>query len=282
MSDPVLVHAGIDQFVKSTKAPVVQANLSFEAEYRTREGDTIRFTDRNKALLFRALPIIRKADPDLAKSLATEFSNFNRASEDMTYISGGVVEGSFSPQETAAMHAKMRQISLLILIQARQQTDPVQASKLTSELSDGGVRVVAVASSLPGLMRVDPHAAKVAYNDQRSKLQEIGDDRARLTAAIALAKAASAAENEIDFRDFAGQAFSQAVEMYKADYRERPNLRPDLRKGYSKLSDLARFAAVHDLNWGMDRIHSIQNMELRAHLLTFAAGAIADEAQTQP
>lgn len=66
--------------------------------------------------------------------------------------------------------------------------------------------------------------------------------------------------------------------MYKTDYRERPGVRPDLRKGYSKLSDMTRFLATHDLAWAMDLIRSIQNTELRAHLLTFAADAIADDA----
>lgn len=282
VSDSALVHAGIDQFVKNTRVPAVQANISFEAEYRTQAGEVIKFNDRERSLLFRALPSIRKADPGLAKSLDAEFANFNRASENMTYISGGVVEGSFSAQETAAMHARMRQISLLGLIQARQQTNPAEATKLTEELSDGGLRVVAVASTVPGLMLVDSNAAKAAYNEQRSKLQEISDDRVRLAATIAMAKAASTADNHGDFRSLAGEAFSQATEMYKADYRERPDIRPDLRKGYSELSDLATFTARHDLVWTMEFIRSIQNTELRAHLLTYAADAIADEAQTQP
>jgi hypothetical protein len=279
VSNPVLVHAGIDQFVKNTKVPASQADVSFEAEYRTRAGDIIRFNDRNRALLFRALPSIAKADPGLAKSLTAELASFNKASEDMTYISGGVVEGSFSAEQTSAMHAKMRQISLLGLIRAKQQTDPSQAAKLTDEVTDDGLRVVAVASTLPGLIRVDLNAARVTYNDQRSKLQEMGDGPARLAATIALAKAASDARNESDFRTLGREAFSQAAEVYKTDYRERPDVRPDLRKGYSELSDMAQFLATHDFAWAMDLIRSIQNTELRAHLLTFAADAIADDAR---
>lgn len=279
VSNPVLVHEGIDQFVKNTKVPALQANISFEAEYQTRAGDVLKFNDRNRSLLFRALPSISKADPDFAKSLAAEFANFNKASEDMAYISGGVVEGSFSAEQTSAMHAKMRQISLLALIRAKQQTDPAQAAKFSNQVTDGGLRVVAVASTLPGLMQVDANAARAAYNDQRSKLQEISDSPARLAATIALAKAALVAGKESDFRILAREAFSQASEMYKTDYRERPDVRPDLRKGYSELSDMARFLATHDFAWAMDLIRSIQNTELRAHLLTFAADAIADDAR---
>jgi hypothetical protein len=282
VSDPVLLHTGIDQFVKNMKVPSAQENVSFEAEYRTQAGDIVKFNDRNRSLLFRALPSIRKVDSGLAKSLVADFASFNKASDDMIYISGGVVEGNFNAQETAAMHARMRQISLLGVIQARQQTEPVQASRLVNELSDGELRVLAVASTVPGLMRVDRNAAKVTYNDQRSKLQEISDQRARLAATVALAKAASAAGNDSDFRSLSGQAFSQATEMYKADYRERPDVRPDLRKGYSELSDLTRFTSTHDFTWAMDLIRSIQNTELRAHLLTFAADAVADEAHPRP
>jgi hypothetical protein len=282
VSDPVLIHAAIDQFVKNMKVPAVLANISFEAEYRTQAGEIVKFNDRDRSLLFRALPSIRKADPGLAKSLDAEFANFNRASENMTYISGGVVEGSFSAQETAAMHARMRQIAVLSLIQARQQNNPAEATKLIEELSDGGLRVVAVASTVPGLMLVDPNAAKAAYNDQRSKLQDISDNRARLAATIALAKAASAADKHGDFRSLATEAFSEATEIYRADYRERPDIRPDLRKGYSELSDLATFTATHDLGWLIELIRSIQNIELRAHLLTFAADAIADGDRAQP
>jgi hypothetical protein len=168
------------------------------------------------------------------------------------------------------------------VIQARQQTEPAQASRLVDELSDGELRVLALASTVPGLMRVDQNAAKVTYNDQRSKLQEIADYRARLAATIALAKAATAAGNDSDYRSLAGEAFSQATDMYNTDYRERPDVRPDLRKGYSELGDLARFTATHDFAWGMDIIRSIQNTELRAHLLAFVADALAGEAQVRP
>lgn len=90
------------------------------------------------------------------------------------------------------MHAKMRQISLLDLIWAKQQTDPAQAAKLTDEVTDDGLRVVAVASNSA---RTDPSGSECGENGlQRpaQQLQEMGDDPVRLAATIALTKAASA------------------------------------------------------------------------------------------
>jgi hypothetical protein len=97
---------------------------------------------------------------------------------------------------------------------------------------------------------------------------------------VALAKEAWTVKDEDDFKSFANRAFEQASEMYREDYRHRPELRAGLRKGYSELKDIVRFATAHDLNWAADRIRSIQNIELRAHLLVFAAQGIAERKKT--
>src|SRR5262249_29678453 len=59
-AEPSLIQGAVSLFVKNLSAPVRQNDVSFEAEYRTPRGDVIKFTDRNKALLFRAASIIRK------------------------------------------------------------------------------------------------------------------------------------------------------------------------------------------------------------------------------
>jgi hypothetical protein len=277
VSDPTLVHAAISELVTHLKSPTVQNDVSFQAEYRTANGDVVRFSDRNKSLLFRAVTLIRKQDPKLAKSIADEYPELKNAGEGMTYISGGVIEGSVSPDQAAAMRARMRQISLLSVIQAKQRNNPVEALDLTNELSDPGLKLIGVSDVLPGLMRVDAPAASAIYAERRTQLQEVADDQQRLQVLVALAKAAWAVKDDGDFKAFASRAFEQGSEMYREDYRQRPELRADLRRGYAELKDIVRFATAHNLNWAVDRIHSIQNVELRAHLLVFAAEGLAQQ-----
>ena len=178
------------------------------------------------------------------------------------------------------MRARMRQISLLSVIQAKQRTNPVEALHLTNELSDPGLKLIGISDALPGLMRLDPAAASAVYAERRTQLQDVADDQQKLQVLVALAKAAWTVKDEDDFKSFANRAFEQASEMYREDYRQRPELRADLRKGYSELKDIVRFATAHDLSWAVDRIRSIQNIELRAHLLVFAAQGIAERNKT--
>ena len=280
ISDPTLVHTAVGEFVTHLKSPTVQNEVSFQAEYRTADGDVIRFNDRNKSLLFRAVTLIRKQDPKLAKSITDEYPEFKSASEGMTYISGGVIEGSVSPDQAAAMRARMRQISLLSIIQAKQRNNPVEALHLTDELSDPGLKLIGISDALPGLMRVDSAAASAIYAERRTQLQDVADDQQRLQVLVALAKAAWAVKDDSDFKAFASRAFEQGSEMYREDYRQRPELRADLRRGYTELKDIVRFATAHNLSWTVDRIHSIQNVELRAHLLVFAAEGLAQRDKT--
>jgi hypothetical protein len=274
-ADPSLVNGAMSLFVKNLRAPVLPNDVSFEAEYRTPQGEVIKLTDRNKALLLRAASIIRKADPKLAKSMAEEYAEFSKATDGMTYISGGVVEGIVDPQQAAAMHAKMRQISLLALIQAK----PLQSKQFIDELSDNGMRLVGRLSLIAGLMQVDPVAARAIYADQRTQLQEMADNAQRLRGIVALAKAASSVKDESDFKSLTDRAIEQGAELYREDYRQRPDLRPDLHSGYSELREIIRFATAHNLNWTIDRIRSIQNVELRAHLLVFAAEGVAEQSE---
>jgi hypothetical protein len=124
-------------------------------------------------------------------------------------------------------------------------------------------------------MRVDSAAATAIYTARRTQLQDVADGQQRLQVLVALAKAAWTVKDEDDFKAFASRAFEQGSEMYREDYRERPELRADLRRGYSELKEIVRFATAHNLNWTVDRIRSIQNIELRAHLLVFAAEGMA-------
>jgi hypothetical protein len=282
VSDPTLVHMAIGEFVTHLKSLTVQNEVSFQAEYRTANGDVVRFNDRNKSLLFRAVTLIRKQDPKLAKSITDEYPEFKNAEESMTYISGGVIEGNIPPDQAAAMRARMRQLSLLNVIQAKEGSNPIEALRLTNELSDPGIKLIGISDTLPGLMRVDSAAASAIYAERRTHLQDVADDQQRLQVLVALAKAAWAVKDDVDFKAFASRAFEQGSEMYRKDYRQRPELRADLRRGYAELKDIVRFANAHNVNWTVDRIHSIQNVELRAHLLVFAAEGLAQRDKASP
>jgi hypothetical protein len=176
----------------------------------------------------------------------------------------------------------MRQLSLLNVIQAKEGSNPIEALRLTNELSDPGIKLIGISDTLPGLMRVDSAAASAIYAERRTHLQDVADDQQRLQVLVALAKAAWAVKDDVDFKAFASRAFQQGSEMYREDYRQRPELRADLRRGYAELKDIVRFANAHNVNWTVDRIHSIQNVELRAHLLVFAAEGLAQRDKASP
>jgi hypothetical protein len=137
------------------------------------------------------------------------------------------------------------------------------------------MRLVGLSSTLPGLMRVDAVAAKAVYLDQRTQLQDLTEDGQKSQALVALAKAAFYVNNDADFQTLSARALEQAIELYKQDYRQRPDLRPELRRGYSDLRDIVTFAAPRNSNWVVDQIQSIQNVELKAYLLVYAAEGIA-------
>lgn len=280
VSDPALVHVSLSELIKHLEAPFSQVHVRFQAEYLMPADDVVRFTDRNKSLLFRAVPLIRKHDPGLAKSITDKYPEFTRAGEGMTYISQGVIYGSVPPEQSAAMRTRMRQTSLLSTIQIKQQSDPREALHLAEQLSDSALKLVATSEIVPGLMRTDPAAAKAIYAANRSHLQEISDEQHRLHATVALTKAASAVNDEDDFKAFSDTAFQQGAEMYGEDYRQRPELQAYQRRGYSELKDIVTFASAHNLNWTVRHVRSIQNIELRAHLLVFAAEGMAKRDKT--
>jgi hypothetical protein len=107
-------------------------------------------------------------------------------------------------------------------------------------------------------MRVDSAAASAIYAERRTQLQDVADDQQRLQVLVALAKAAWAVKDDGDFKALASRAFEQGSGMYSEDYRQRPELRAELRRGYAELKDIVRFATAHNLNWTVDRIHSTE------------------------
>lgn len=275
VSNPSLYREGVRIFVQTVK--IFQDDVNYEADFRTPDGTIIKkFTDRRQALLFNAFPIVREVDPQLAKTLMEADRDLGKATDDMSYVPAGVIEGNVKPQQAAAMHSRMQQISLLAQIRSKQQTDPLGAKKLAESLQDAQIRFAGLSITLPGLMERYPAQAKAVYDDQRTQLQEFTGDVEKGQALVAFAKSAAYVKEEQEFRAISGSAFDLLVGAYRQDYRQRPDLRPDLHKGYIDLREIVRFTASRDQTLIVGRIRQVQDDELKAHLLVFAAEGASD------
>jgi len=72
-------------------------------------GKILSFTDRNEAFLFQVFPMIQRFHPGLAAHLLQQDHRLEETADNMSYISGGFVQGNHTPEEAAQRHqAKKR------------------------------------------------------------------------------------------------------------------------------------------------------------------------------
>jgi len=88
------------------------------------------FTDRNAAFLFQAFPVIRQYNPALANQLSQQEPQLIQATENMSYVSGGFVQGDPRSEDAAEKHLQLLQASLIKRIKERRDCNPDSAEQL--------------------------------------------------------------------------------------------------------------------------------------------------------
>lgn len=116
--DKELVNQALASFVRRLKNDPIHLPGDYYSEVQIdSNGKTFSFTDRNQAFLFQAFPAIRRFDPASAAQLAGQDARFEQATDEMTYIPGGFVQGNLTSEQITRQHLEWLQASLVDRIQ---------------------------------------------------------------------------------------------------------------------------------------------------------------------
>lgn len=118
-------------------------------------GKVISFVDRNRAFLFQAFPHIKRLNPALAEQLRRQDPTLNWASDNMTYVSGGFVQGNPTPEEVTHQHLRWLQEDLLERIQEYRESDPPTAVALVHRLTNVNSSVFGVPGTITSMADQD-------------------------------------------------------------------------------------------------------------------------------
>lgn len=267
VTDRDLFRRALSVFVQRISNAIGQGGLDFSAEIRTPSG-TVYFKDRNETFLFKAFGMILSADPALANSLRGRFPYLSKYAPKIQYISHGFIHGQVSPAESAKLHSKMYQVSLIQQIREVQNTNPEAAINMAETLTDPGMRIRGFCAALPGLTQKDPTAARNVFVDQVTHLQEVTDPLENLKSGTALAEAASRLRDDTNFNVLITTALERGMRVFGEDLRERPDLRVDQLYGFQELNDLVTLGVSSKWQKVFSLTEQIPKGRLKAYLLT--------------
>ncbi len=253
---------------------------TFRARLLTEKG-VAEFKSASQRLLFELLPKVREIDPDWARRLVESHPEIGQASA----AAGGVkfseevtvhnVSGA-SPARVDEVQGTGLQRSRLANIRGIAQTDPEQALRLSSSLSDSLFRLEALSSVATALAGKDPERARGLIAQAKEAINKIQDTSGRVTAWVALAEAAAAAHDSKTFEEAIKRGFDLGEEVFEEDLSTHPG-KPSYE--LAAMDDLGRLTqvGVHaDRERMLGRVTDVRNPLLQAHLLIDAAEALND------
>lgn len=269
----------VSTFAQRITHEPVQSYANYYGEVQLPHGPVVPFTDRNRAFLFQAFPVIHYFNASVARKLEGEFPELAQAgaltpTDEMLYISGGFVRGNPSSEQVLRQHIQRIQDSLLDRIQERiEQGDPQSAADLAQRLTGVSERIVGFSSAIPTLAQTNLSEARNIYERQVSELSNVNDPSSKLKATVALAQAAAAIGDSQRYRTLSASAFDQAVTLFARDKEDDKNSegRYYSYSGFQELKELVIFTASKSGDVLQTKVRHVSDDWLRAHLLLYEA-----------
>ena len=280
VSDRNLIEQAVRIFAE--KALQSPKDMDFQAEVQNKKTNkTAWVTDDRVYLLFQAFPMIHQFAPQRTDELIQQYPDLKKASKDtksdMVFLPAGYGPPAEQSAQAQLMHGKFLQASIIREIKNSLQRNDLQNAKvLAARLTDDASHIEGYTELLPALMSSAPEEAKRTYYGERTRLQEIRDRDEYLRAVVALAKASHEVQDPDSFSQLTSTALQQGTILFEEDSRQRPQWPLSERQGFKQLSDAVEFSASHGLESLHNQVLQLQNLELKANLLTFEAKAIAN------
>lgn len=95
----------------------------------------IRFTDMNRALLFRVFPLVAEADSGWAESLIMHYPELNKARSNIVYMAAAIVYGDAEPSIIVQLQTKMLEASLVENINKSQRNNSAGIPQMRQRLA---------------------------------------------------------------------------------------------------------------------------------------------------
>lgn len=262
-------------FIQHLLDTLSKPTSNFTATVSTAKG-VFSFHNKSEMLLFRAYALVMKF-PKWAEELRNKYSSIlENAGDDIQDIQQQIIEGNVDQDRLRQMQAQMEENAAASRIDSLTKVNPWAALDIAAKLPTAGDRIASFSNILPNMLDVDPREARAIYSRQLEDAKSLGDDPAvRLTSTVALAKAAFHVGDVNAFADFVVKALDYGTELF-----DKSSGLAITRPGYAELIDLAEFCTSQGADWVVNSIRQIQNQELKAYLLIYAAKGITEQKTT--
>lgn len=231
-------------------------------------GRVFPFTDRNDAFLFQAFPLIQRFIPGKAPDLRQQNAKLAQATGNMTYVSGGFVQGNPTSEQAIQQHLQWMQESLIERIEACQDSNPQVAASLAQRLTELTSRIVGFSATVPGIARTNLSAARNLYDKQISDLGNLGNSVGKLRAMVALTSAAYHVGDSVQYESLSTQALDMGIRFFDSDVQAG---RVGRREGFSELRDLIISTASLPSDILKIKVQNLPDSWLKNYLLLYEA-----------
>jgi hypothetical protein len=270
-------------FIRHLKEEIERPKPSVTYRAQAFAGRSVsQFQSEAAHFLYELLPLLRTVDRDQARTVEELISAKAPSDEDSAAngrVESATIVGEATPAQQTELVQKGMEQSRLDTIQSEASTNPTEALRLASTLSNPVFRAEAFFDVAAAFGQNSPEKAKELISNAEDLEAGIKDGPGRLHALIAHAKASARLNRAGDFRETATKAFSLGEELFQEDADANP-LKPALfANGYEALDQLTEIGVPYQPEFVLTHINGIQNSELKALLLIRAAQATWDASQ---
>jgi hypothetical protein len=257
-------------FVNDLLEDAAKPNKNTPGDVYTPNG-ILHFDNEAQVLVYRVWPLAFEFDPTWASQLKKDHPDvLGHAGETIEDIQLGVIEGPVTSESNRELQLQMSENDRLAKIESLRENNPWSAIEVALKLESPSSRIAALSSVLPNLVQVDPARAREVYSEQLDAIKGSETPQVQLNTMVGLAKAAFYVQDVNGFSDLTAKAFDFGIKLFK----NSDGFILD-RAGYDQLTDLVEFSTAHGVKWIIQSIRQVQDPELRAYLLIFAAEGIA-------
>jgi hypothetical protein len=239
---------------------------------------TLRFTDSNRAFLFRVFHFLSEVNPRRAARLSQLYPDLTQADGNILYAAYTVGRGTLPESQTTLNENLQR--SVRYHLESLQQTNPQAALQVAETQPTPGLRL----AGLSVLLNTDGEPDALTKSIYQEAMQQVGrmpEGIAKLSDMSQLAKTAYAVKDFSNFYALSATVFEKGTKAFHDDSLARRQRPTDARPGYPELSEIVRFAASNREDWLVERVREMPDGILKAHLLIHAAKGAA-EAEQKP
>lgn len=211
--------------------------VQIQIENRT---GTHAFSSEQDAILYRLLPLLRQADPDLADSV---LEKHNALAHDRLAGMGdagtwhGVVatddQTTQGDMNAAFERQKLSEVTSL------QESNPKRAVELASSIPTPELRDIGLASALPSYIAVSPADGKHILSDIEARLASMPPDSLKLELEVDLVSTYFTLHRDADAEFMARKAFDLGTELISEDQLAHPGEFVYSAQGTQRLWDLS-------------------------------------------